>query len=350
MKYKLFVFSVLIWALASASAQELRVRPLDLDGRQNPYHVKWDSVFNRLVAYRDGEVDTLDMAAARIFDQHGKNVGAYPLKNLEGVYWANIWDAAATPDGGIVLAAVVGYGKHVSLGEQPRPPMKNMLITFAPDGKFVNAFETGPKSHTHKLVVDEKGNIYSLGDADREGAYPLLVKYSPEGKVLGEFMPSSLFATGDDVIDSSQGDGDMRMWIKKSHVFVWLPLVKELLQYSRDGELLSRTSLSETLQKKAAELGYVSTEVRAIDTTSNGDVIMQCRFWSADMWNVKVLVLRMTSNGQDPQQLGPDLDDFAAGELMAVSPKDGLIFSKYDPDGGMVLSETSMTSGSFAKK
>jgi hypothetical protein len=314
--------------------------------------VKWDSGFNRLVAYRDGEVDTADMAAARIFGKDGKNVGAYLLKNLSDAHWAEIWDAAATPDGGAVLSAIVGYGPYPIFPGPYRPPMKSMLVTFARDGKFVGAFETRPKSDTDKIVVDDKGNIFALGSADREGAYPLLVKYSSDGKILREFMSSSLFAIGDDVTEGSGDSGEPRIWIKQSHLFVWLSQVKELLKFSLDGEMLSRTSFSESLQKKAVELGFVGTEVRAIDTASNGDVIMQSGFWSADRWSAKVLVLRTASDGQSFQQLGPGLDDFANGELMGVSPKDGLIFRKYDPDGGMLVSIKAMESdsGSFAKK
>lgn len=350
MKHTSRIIVLLVLALGTASGQDLRISPLDLDGRLNPFHVKWDSSFNRLVSYRDGEVDTADMAAARVFAKDGKNVGAYPLKSFSDVRWADIWDAAATPSGGVVLSVIVGYGPYPVYPDPYRPPMKSMLLTFTAEGKFVSSFETA--SHVEKLALDEKGNIYALGHADRQGAYPLMVKYSPDGKILREFMPSSLFAIGDLVTDGSGEAGEPRIWTKQSHLFVWLSQVKELLQYSLDGELLSRTSFSGALQKKATNLGLASTEVLAIDTDNKGNVISQCRFWSADRWNAKTLVLKMTLDGQGLQSLGSDLEDLAAGELMAVSPKDGLIFRKYDPAGGMIFSETPLhsASGQFAKK
>jgi hypothetical protein len=177
------------------------------DGRGDTgYSIKWDSEQSRVVLFRDVSVATL--AAARVFGVDGSQVSIFPLKVIPGAQFLDIWSADSTPNGGAVVAAIVGYGPR-----NPRPPIKSLLMTFDGGGNLTRLWNVEPY-HIHHVAVDSNGNIFAIGDIDSAASYPMMTKYSPNGDVLAQFLPTANFKDGDKVIASGSRNGESKLFIE----------------------------------------------------------------------------------------------------------------------------------------
>src|SRR5262249_23612778 len=159
-----------------------------------------------------------DIPAARVFRTDGTSTAVYPLKDLPEVRYIDIWSASAAPNGGIVIAGILGYA-----GREAKPvPVKSVILTYDGSGTLKKMWDVAPYHH-HHLAVDHQGNVFAIGDRDDvEGAYPLLTKYSNEGKVVVQALPSSLFSLGDVEIGSGSPNGESQIFVKGDQLYVWL--------------------------------------------------------------------------------------------------------------------------------
>ena len=105
------------------------------------FSIGWDSVQDRVVLSRD--VTSSDAVAAKILGVDGSRVLIKPLKFLPGAQFVDIWSAAPAPDGGAVLATIVGYGPKGS-----KPPVKAFLMSFDGGGNLAKLWNVEPY-HEH---------------------------------------------------------------------------------------------------------------------------------------------------------------------------------------------------------
>jgi len=242
----------------------------------NGYHAYWDSVDQRMIWYRD--VDDPSLPAVQVTPTDGSKVSLYPLKDFAGASYIDIWDATASPNGETVIAAILAYGPR-----NTRPvPVKSLLLTYDATGTLRKVWDVDPYHH-HHVATDASGNVYALGDGVNPKAdFPLVVKYSPTGKVLQQFLSSGLFAKKDDVVGSNSPNGESQIFVRNDHVFVWIAMTLELFDFSLDGSLLSRTSLSPAIQKISDAAGGAAVGILSLTTDSNRAIIAQLRIRSND--------------------------------------------------------------------
>jgi hypothetical protein len=267
-------------------AQSFRVDPIGLDGTGG-YFTRWDSVQDRMILYRDTSIPTAP--AARIFSNNGASVPLFPLKDLVDSRYIDIWNAAATPEGGVVLDTIVGYTPRNVEPSQ----VKAFFLTYAADGKLLRVWDTEPYHH-HAVAVDHEGSIFALGDANLSEPYPLLIKYSKDGKVLREFLPSNLFPDGEKVLEVS-ANGESQMFVSGRDLYLWLPGHQELLNFSLDGVLLNRISLAQTLLDLANGRGFERTTVKSLASPKKEELVAQVQLWPKDpSVPVQSVIVRIT--------------------------------------------------------
>jgi hypothetical protein len=266
----LFCFSLLLLFPLFGQTQEMHVDKAD-DGRGS-YWLKWDATQKRFVAYRN----TRDASApgAQLYSEEGHGLPIYPIRDLAESHAVNVWDAAATPEGGIVMTAFVEYGtadKHY--------PVKSDFLTYGAAGELKKVWDVSPYEFD-LVAVDSHSNVYALGSAELDEPYFLIVKYSPEGKVLRQFLSTSLFSQGDHILSPGGGTkGQNRMFIEADTLFVWLARTEELLRFSLNGDLLGRVSLARPLRQLAAAAGNDGVVLRSLATGDGGGVVAQVITW-----------------------------------------------------------------------
>jgi hypothetical protein len=323
---------VLLWTLLLFGAQlcdsqELKIERSN-DGHGN-YWLKWDSAQDRMTAYRDAS--DASMPAARVYDRDGHSRPVYPLRDLAESRTINIWDAAATPEGGIILAGLVGYGAPAPPGS--RPQVKSVLLTYGPAGDLRKFWDVLPYEYD-LVAVDGQGNVFALGNADLQEPYFLLVKYSPEGRVLHQFLSTSLFSVGDHILSVGGGTmGQNRMFIAGNVLFVWFARTQELLRFSLSGELLSRISLAQTISRLATANGKDGIVVRSLAAGEGDQIIAEVVIWNTQAAKTppKSLLVQLSSDGTSatPLPVNTDRSQFlgrsSAGKLILLELSSGLV-------------------------
>jgi hypothetical protein len=323
----LLVWTLLLLVAPLCDSQELKIEKPN-DGHGN-YWLKWDSVQDRMIAYR-GASDA-SMPAGRVYDRDGHSFPIYPLRDLPESRTINIWDAAATPEGGMILAGLVGYGPPGPPGS--RPPVKSVLLTYGPAGDLRKFWDVLPYEFD-LVAVDGQGNVYALGNADLEEPYFMLVKYSPEGKVLRQFLSTSLFPVGDHILSPGGGtEGLNRMFIAGNVLFVWFARTQELLRFSLSGDLLSRVSLAHSLSQLAAANGNDGISLHSLAAGEGDQIIAGVVIWNTQSAKTppKSLLVQLSPDGSSAAPLPVNLDKSqflgksSTGKLILLEPSTGLV-------------------------
>lgn len=321
-KRSLVIVAALLCYQPYCASQGFRVDPLDQKGKGG-YWPKWDLVQDRLLLYRN----TIDpeVPAARIFGEEGKSVAVYPLQDLSNSRYIDVWNAAATPDGGLVLAAIVGYTPR---GVKPAQ-LKTLLLTYDGNGRLIRVWDMLPY-HYHLVSVDRDGNVFALGDSDLAEPYPLLVKYSPSGKVLRELLPSNFFPEGDKVVLQGSPNGESQMFIRGDDLFVWLASPQELLRFSLAGDLISRTSLAQGLSGLAEASANNRTKLIFLTVTPDGRLVAQVQLWPKRSGDpVRTAMVQLSSTESKATLLPISLDPVwflgstRQGKLVFLQPEPG---------------------------
>jgi hypothetical protein len=272
----------------------------------------------RAIAYRD--VNDPNFPALRILSSSGRSVSIFPLKDIPGATYIDVWDVSGAPTGDILVAAILGYGPH-----NVKPvPIKSLLLTYDATGTLRRVWDVQPYHH-HRVAGDAVGNVFALGDG-RAGDYPLLIKYSPTGEILREFLSSGLFSANDSVVDMNSANGEPKLFVKNGRLYVWIAAIRELYTFSLDGALLSSTSLSDGVQHMADETGSSQVRFLELDADSKQEIIAQVQLWPKDH-NVPaaVGVVRLKANGSfDSWVASPSRADVHL--FMGLTSGDGLAF------------------------
>jgi hypothetical protein len=321
---KLFVLIVLLSAPVVCFSQQLRVDPSVFDG-QGGYFTKWDSVQDRLLLYRN---TSGPVPAARIFKRDGTSVAMNPVSDLQDARYIDVWDVAATPDGGLVIAAIVGYTTR-----DVRPPqLKSFILTYDENGHLTRAWDVEPYHH-HRIAVDERGSVYALGDNGSTQPYPLVMKYSKEGKPIGDMLYSTTFTDTDYAIDNGYSAGDPRMFIQGEELVVWISENQELFRYTLHGKLIDRVPLASTLQKLLAATNGDHFYVDNISTDREGRIYAQAHLWpKAQDTPVPLVMIEASKNGERAIVLPSSIH----GQFLGKSASGKSVYLERDGKGGIV--------------
>jgi hypothetical protein len=320
----ILLVAVVLCATQLCKSQDMQLEKTN-DG-QSAYLLKWDSVQDRMIAYRS--VDDASLPSARIYDKDGHSRSIYSLRDLAESRNFNVWDAAAAPEGGMVLAGLVGYGSPID-----HTKIKSVILTYSPAGDLIKFWEVLPYEF-NLVAVDGQGDVYALGDADLLEPYPLLVKYSPEGKILRQFLSTNLFSIGDRIISTGGGTiGENLMFIKGEVLFVWFARTKELLRFSLSGELLSRVSLGPSLIQFAVANRRNEVVLRSLVAGEGNQMIAQVIMWDRQRLqpSAKPFMIQLSADGSPAVPLGLNLEKShflgrsSTGKLILVDPSTGIV-------------------------
>lgn len=319
---KYLLVAMLLFAQPRAKAQGFQIDSLvDAEGGYFPY---WDSVQDRLIMFRDAKASGAPVA--RIFKPDGTGTPIYPLTDLTGAWHIDVWGVAATPEGGVVLSAIVGYTAPAVTPAQVR----RLLLTYDGSGKLTKVWNVSPYHH-HLLAIDRSGNIFGLGDANLNQPYPLIVKYSPTGRVLREFLPSSAFPNGDEAAGMDSPNGGPHMFIRNNELFVWIASSQELFRYSLAGDLLSRTSFATALNALAAQTNSDHVYVQFLMPTEQGDISAQVQLWPRKQPNpLRSVMVTMSGDGSKTTML-PAAPD--RGWFLGITSQGKSVYFEPEPTG-----------------
>jgi hypothetical protein len=328
-RWLLIAIAVLFYQARCAS-QGFRIDSSELnkDGL-GAYWFQWDSVQDKLITYRNSP--TSGGPAARIFRNDGTSIPIYPLIDLPGSWYVNVWSAAATPEGGLTLATVVTYSPPAVKPSQ----LKSLLLTYDRTGKLTKVWDIDPFLAACLLAVDRDGNVFTLGLSNIDDPYPLIVKYSSTGAVLREFLSSATFPDGDKAIENGSPNGDPGLSIKGSQLFAWIAPSQELFRFSLAGDLLGRTSLAKAINGFAAANGSDHARVQSLTVTDQGEVIAQVQLLPKRATDpVRSLMVRMPADGSSATVLssGP-----TTGRFLGITGQGKLVF--FEPPSSVKLGD-----------
>ena len=312
---------VVLWIVLLCCPHICKSQDVHINGSSDGhggYFVKWDTVQERLIEYRN--ITDAAAPAALLYGSDGRSVSVHPLRDLAGSGALNVFDAAATPEGGIVL------GGFVEFGPPPRSHLdvRSVLLTYGPAGDLEKVWNVYPYEFD-LVAVDGQGNVYGLGNADLEEPYDILVKYSPEGKVLKQFLSTSLFPIGVHILSSGGGrKGVNQMFIQDNVLFVWFARTEELLRFSTAGDLLSRVSLARPLSQLAAASGSDGVVMRSLSASEGNQVVAQVVVWDRTAATSQLVQFPLDGSSAKPLPISVDKTQFlgrsSTGKLMVFEP------------------------------
>jgi hypothetical protein len=282
--------------------QSQEVTSLPFANSLKDYWPRWDPVGNTLIFFRDTE--ELQGNAVFAYDEgRGKTLELAPLKDFPDAKGLDIWSAAATPEGGVVLSVVVQDG-----GLNTR----FFVLTYDVWGLLQKMWEVYPYHHHHQLAVDRKGNVYGFGHREDRGEeagekdYPLLVKYSPQGKILWTALPRSQFPYGREVVVTDSNSGIHSMFLIGDFLVLYLATTQEVLRLdSMTGQLNGRHSLSRALAELAQGNGGTRAEILCLAAAGDG-YFAQFRLWREGKEGRAIIGFVLASIAGDGSQARPN--------------------------------------------
>ena len=304
------------------------------DGKADSgYQTKWDSNHKQLLMYRD--TSSPDLPAARLFHADGSSAPIYILRDFRDARFADVWAAASTREGGLVVSVILGFGERpdVKDKDKPLPALKSFLLTYDAQGALKMVWNVAPYHH-EALAVDGAGEVFALGtrDAGKEG-FPMLIKYSAEGKVLGEYLQSNTFAKGSHAIDGDALNGSPSLFVRSRQVFLWLPSTREAFIFSLNGELEQKIAIGRIVDKLAQKQGYVNGSVATLAASSTGEIEAEVRFWR-ETKSVKGAMLGLVVVSRDGS------DARVAGALSPMSGNNHQFLGMGENDAPILLEHT----------
>jgi hypothetical protein len=316
----------LLWYQPVCVSQVIQVDGSRVNDKQGGYFARWDSMQEKLLLYRSTSASAVP--AARIYGKDGTGVVVFPLRDVAESQYIDVWGVAATPDGGIVLAAVVGYTPR---GVKPTQ-LKSALLTYDGSGSLRSFWEVQPYQYD-LVAVDAAGNVFGLGMSNLDNPYPLIVKYSPEGKILKEFFPSSMLALGDKGLLTHSPGGENQLLISGNQLLVWVAASNELFRFSLNGDLIGRIQVSQALNAFAAAAASKGFEVMEIASNSAGDLTAQVLLSGRPPSNTRrIALVRLAADGSQATLLSTIEGQ---SKFMGKSKTGKDIFLQYDPTNKM---------------
>ena len=326
-------FSILLQLFLSAgTAQEVPV-VLSVGGQnETGFLTKWDYAAQRAIFFRDTRVASVP--AVQMVAQSGSMISIYPLLDLPGALSIGVWDVAQTPSGGVVFSAIAQYTAESS---KPRV-LKSLLMTYDRDGKLERIWDVYPYHH-HHLAVAADGSVFALGTKDtKERGYPLLIKYSSAGRVLGEFLPASQFAVGDEVVESGSECGETEMFVAGDQLVLWLAPAEEILTISLSGGIRGRYPLHKVLANMATNNNAAKAKIIKMSPTQTaGTFLAQIQLWPAagdatSKVRTVMAVLPTNGDGQLVTSKSPE-----GGKFLGQTKSGKAVYLEYKPPVGLVL-------------
>jgi len=290
------------------------------------YLSKFDAARKTLFLYRQGTERTNPMVRSYTSDGTPK-VDYYPLRDFSEAASIDVWDLAATPDDGLLLAAVL----HLKEGVAHR------FLWYDSQGRLKRTWNMYPYHH-HRLAVDPSGNVYALGhrmDAGQRAEHAVLVKYSQDGEVLAGLLSSSVFAAGDAVGAFS----DTLLLLPNDKLVLFVGETNELFWFDvTQGRISRRVSLAGELDRWTAQLKATRPKVFGVAADDDGLVAQIAVDRREPALKRRGVMVRVANDGSfSPYSgtRGPLAE--APGPFLGVDRDSSLIFLLPRPEGPVLV-------------
>jgi hypothetical protein len=301
------------------------------DDQPNLYLYKWDSLQGRLILYRSRW--SQPTVAVRMVSVDGRTIlSVAPLAELTDDNYVSIADAAATPDGGVVLAATLKDSSSQSLTD--------VILTYDNQGHLSQLWQVAPYSY-RAIAVGNDGSVYAFGDridVDTTGQddsnVSLLIHYSKDGKVLGEQLPLKLFEKGLEVVNTDRRTGEHHMLFSSGKLVFYLATSKEVFIFDPQLRLEKRVALAQSLSEMKEQSGYSEAQIREI-SFDGSSIYAQTLFWSVAPRKLSSKLVAIDPNNSAWRFFGNDLFDKHPG-FMLQATADGDVLA-LQPDKNSIL-------------
>ncbi len=318
---------------ASASypqAQQIPIQAPFSSGPATSGLFKWDSVQRMLLFYRDVQGP---FPAVRGYSEKGVGgISLAPLADLPSAERVWVWDVAATPEGGVAVAAVF---------EDTQKHATYRFLFYGASGTLRKVWDMYPYEHD-RVAVDGEGNVYGFGDrvdpdaTSNKANYPLLIKYSPTGKVLMELLRRADFPGDIDVMTISPRTGEHKLFLADGSLVLYVSTTKELFEFDLGGRLLRRVSLSSLFARIGSQLGGSHIQADCMAAHLGQGFVAQLRIHLLDHSD-GFLMAEMDRNGSSWRQLTPMTRTPQPGRFLGLAGDGGLLFLTTANNGAPAL-------------
>jgi hypothetical protein len=245
------------------------------DSRPGFYLHKWDPLQQRLILYRSFWSEL--SPAVRFFSMDGLIcLTIAPLRDLTGYVRLSIWDVAAAPDGGAVLAATL---------QDAHNGLKNTILVYTNQGRLSQMWEVAPYEH-HAIAVGPDGSVYAFGARDDVSSVgqaannsSLLIHYSKDGTVLHEQLPLSVFEKDVEILAANASTGEHHLMFSAGSLVLYVATTQDLFIFDPQLHIRERVKMKPILgevQKETHSEGAIVNKV----SYDGSKIYAQVMLWS----------------------------------------------------------------------
>ena len=201
--------------------------------------------------------------------QRGDDIGIF--KDFAGIQDSYVDSMTAGPDGTTLVAAILNFGGH---------SIRNLILTYSSSDELLKTWDPAPQSARVIAYSQDDDVIFVLGERETPDGHippdsPILVEYSRDGRVLKNTIPLSTLKDREDPFDGRGDTGEPVLRVTKDRIFFYAPSNREAVICDRNGIVRAQRSVSEIIDKIAADDGYHLVQIHQVDFNDNGDIAME---------------------------------------------------------------------------
>ena len=256
--FHIVLFALVILPGTPAAAQELKSSGLP----------RWDST-NQILFFDSCSMGGVVRAYA---DGHQRGADIDIAKDFPGLQDCYVERSTAGPDGTTLIAAILNFGTNANI-QQP-------ILTYDSSGKLLKSWDPYPQYVEAIAYSKDDDALFILGerslpDGPYAPNYPLLVEYSRDGNVQKVMIPAGALKNGGDPFHQGGLVGETTLRVTKDRVYFYAPTDREAVITDRNGLVLADRSISDIIEKIAAEDGCHLVQVHALDFNDDGDIVLE---------------------------------------------------------------------------
>ena len=228
---------------------------------------QWDST-NKVLFFGHGT----PLAPVRSYldeTQRGDDIDIF--EDFAGIQDSYVDSMTAGPDGTALLAAILNFGGH---------NIRKLILTYSPSGELLKTWDPAPQYARVIAYSQDDDAIFVLGERETPGGHtppdsPVLVEYSRDGRVLKTMIPASTLKDRGDSFLAGGETGEPALRVTKDRIFFYAPSNREAVMCDRNGVVLAQRSVTEIVNRIAADDGLHLVQIHQVDFNDNGDIVLE---------------------------------------------------------------------------
>ncbi len=193
------------------------------------------------------------------------------FKDFAGIQDSYVDSMAAGPGSTTLIAAILNFGGH---------NIRKLVLTYSSSGELLKTWDPAPQYARVIAYSQDDDAIFVLGERETPDGQtppdsPLLVEYSRDGRVLKSMIPASTMKEGGDSFLEGGETGQPVLRVTKDRIFFYAPSNRGAVMCDRNGVVLAQRSVTEIVNKIAADDGLHLVQIHQVDFNDNGDIAME---------------------------------------------------------------------------